>query len=53
MYLNIKTPYFITVQLSLFIRQFVYTSKSFVVLICQDNIESEAHKNVLSYFKTY
>ncbi|MBP2650810.1 MAG: NADPH-dependent reductase [Firmicutes bacterium] len=28
-------------------------SKPFVTLICQDNIETETHKNIISYFKTY
>jgi len=28
-------------------------SKPFVTLICQDNIENETHKNIISYFKTY
>lgn len=28
-------------------------SKPFVTLICQDNVENEAHKNIISYFKTY
>jgi len=29
------------------------TSKPFVLLTCQDNFESETHKNVVSYFKTF
>ena len=28
-------------------------SKPFVTLICQDNVENEIHKNIISYFKTY
>jgi multimeric flavodoxin WrbA len=28
-------------------------SKPFVTLICQDNLERETHKNILTYFKTY
>jgi hypothetical protein len=28
-------------------------SKPFVTLICQDNIENETHKNIISYFETY
>lgn len=28
-------------------------SKPFVTVICQDNIENETHKNIVSYFKTY
>ena len=24
-----------------------------MTLICQDNVENEAHKNIISYFKTY
>ena len=28
-------------------------SKPFVTLVCQDNIENETNKNVLSYFKTF
>lgn len=28
-------------------------SKPFITIVCQDNIEFETHKNVLSYFKTY
>lgn len=28
-------------------------SKPFVTVICQDNMENETHKNIISYFKTY
>lgn len=28
-------------------------SKPFVTIICQDNLEDETHKNIISYFKTY
>ncbi len=28
-------------------------SKPFVLLICQDNVENETHKNIISYFKTF
>lgn len=27
--------------------------KPFVTIICQDNLETETHKNILSYYKTY